>query len=288
MNFDDLKLRTKVLIPLIGMAAVFACVIGAGTVKLNELTHRYGLITSAADPAMLLTAKATRTANTVVREAYGLLSYDPTSAWAKQASADFQAGRINGDQAWDEAIRLNPAAADKYKTFRDRFDAIYQAANAPIAIGAAIPALNTGSKLKPAELDQMATALTELEAIDKDVTALMKDVQDYNDPIEAQNAKEVEALKRDAASTIAMMIGLGLLSIVTGLGVSIWIANGKVAGPLVRLGERMKRLASGELSVQIEGQERGDEVGDMAKAVQVFKDNALKTQAMEAEARTLR
>jgi methyl-accepting chemotaxis protein len=288
MGFDDLKLRTKVLIPLTGMAIVFGGVIAAGTVKLNDLTHRYSQITSVADPAMLLTARATRTANTAVREAYGLLSYDPSGDWSKQVTADFQGAKARADKQWDEAIALNPATADNYHAFKDRFDAIYEAAKAPVAIGASIPALNTGSKLKPAELDQMATAMKQLEAIDKDVTALMKDVQDYNEPIEARNVQEVQALKRDAAGTIAMMIGLGLIAILGGLGLSIWMATAKVASPLVRLGDRMKSLANGDLRVMVEGQDRADEVGAMAKAVQVFKDNALKAQAMEADAERMR
>jgi hypothetical protein len=32
MSFDDLKLRTKVLMPLVAMAAVFACVVAGGGV----------------------------------------------------------------------------------------------------------------------------------------------------------------------------------------------------------------------------------------------------------------
>jgi methyl-accepting chemotaxis protein len=288
MSFDDLKLRTKTLIPLVGMAVIFTAVIGVGTAKLVELTRRYGQIASGVEPAMLQTARAARSANEVVREAYGLLSYDPQGSWAKQVTADFQRAKAKGDQQFDEASRLNPAGADRYRAFKERFDAIYEAAKAPVAIGDAIPPLNIGRKLKPAELDQMATGLTELEAIDKDVTALATDVQGYNAALEADNAKAVETLKRDSANTIAMMIGLGLLSIVGGLVASIWTANAKVAAPLVRLGERMRRLAQGDLTVEIEGQARADEVGAMAKAVQVFKDNALKAKAMEAEAESLR
>ena len=288
MGFDDLKLRTKVLIPLAGMAIVFAGVIGVGVVKLNDLTHRYSNITSNIDPAMLLAARATRTADMVVRDGYGLLAYDPAGLSGKNATKDFTDAKDKGDRQWDDAGRLNPVAAEKYQSFKVRFDAIYEAVKAPIAIGGVLPSLNIGSKLKPAELDQMAIALNDLEASDAHVAALIKDVVDYNTPIEAHNKEAVEALKRDASSTIGMMIGLGLLAILGGLGLSIWVAGAKVAGPLVRLGERMKALAGGDLNVSVEGQARADEVGLMAKAVQVFKENGLKARALETEGERLR
>ncbi len=288
MGFDDLKLRTKILIPLTGMAILFGGVIAVGTVKLGGLTNRYSQIASHVDPAMLTSARAVRTANNVVREAYGLLNYDPAGEWAKKVAADFAGAKASGDKQWDEAIRLNPSAASKYQTFKDRFDAICDEGKAPAAIGAAIPALNIGSRLKPAELDQMATAMKELETMDKDVTALADDVQTYNAPIEQQNRDEVDALKRDATNTTLMMIGLGLISILGGLGLSIWMASAKVAGPLVRLGERMKELANGDLTVTVDNQDRSDEVGSMAKAVQVFKENGLKARAADEEAARLR
>jgi PAS domain S-box-containing protein len=282
MKFDDLKLRTKTLIPLVGIAVVFASVIGVGTVKLNDLTRRYGQIASGVEPAMLETVRATRAASKVVREAYGLLSYDHDSAWARTVTADFQESKAQSDNAFDEASRLNPAGADKYRAFKARFDAIYEAAKAPIAIGRSLPALTIGSKLKPTQLDQMAIGFKEPEALDKDVTAFTKDVRAYNHTLEAVNAKAVVALKREASNAIWRLIGLCLVSIISGLAVAMWTANVKVAAPLVRLGERMKSLAHGDLSVEIDDQARADEVGAMAKAVQVFKDNALKARALEA------
>jgi len=45
----------------------------------------------------------------------------------------------------------------------------------------------------------------------------------------------------------------------------------------------MERLADGDLSTEVSGVERKDEVGGMAKAVQVFKDNALRARDLEQE-----
>ncbi len=53
--------------------------------------------------------------------------------------------------------------------------------------------------------------------------------------------------------------------------------------PLPKLAEVMDRLARDDTGVEVDYQARGDEVGDMARAVQVFKDNALEKQRLEQE-----
>ena len=54
---------------------------------------------------------------------------------------------------------------------------------------------------------------------------------------------------------------------------------------LTGFSSRMRELADGNLATQIVGQDRADELGEMAKAVQVFKENALRAQALEREQR---
>ncbi|WP_449410659.1 methyl-accepting chemotaxis protein [Methylobacterium komagatae] len=56
-----------------------------------------------------------------------------------------------------------------------------------------------------------------------------------------------------------------------------------IARPLVRMTNRMGTLAAGDASVVVPSTERGDEIGAIARAVQVFKDNLIHTRALEAE-----
>ncbi|MGR4867086.1 methyl-accepting chemotaxis protein [Caulobacter sp. LARHSG274] len=288
MNFDNLRLRTKTLVPLIGMALVFALVVAGGVFKLSELSHRYAQITDGVDPAILRLAGVARFTNSLGRNAYQSMNYDPASPRGKQVMAEFHEVRTLAAEAFDDAIRLNPAKAEQYRAFKARFDRVYEAAQKPVAIGSTFPSLTDIKSFTPENLDQLAAAASAMAAVDVEITALAADIKTFNTALERENGVTVAALKQDAAKTTIMMVVFGLASILTGLGVSVWIANAKIAAPLVRLGERMKRLAQGDLTVDVEGQERGDEVGAMAKAVQVFKDNALKGQAMEDEARRLR
>jgi methyl-accepting chemotaxis protein len=57
----------------------------------------------------------------------------------------------------------------------------------------------------------------------------------------------------------------------------------RVTTPLQNMNAKMTIIANGKLDEQIDYTERNDEIGDMAKALQVFKDNGLRVRAMEAE-----
>ena len=74
------------------------------------------------------------------------------------------------------------------------------------------------------------------------------------------------------AAIVAMMIGL--------LGTLI---GRSVARPMRAMTAFMTGLAAGDLSGQVPGAERRDEIGSMAAAVRVFKDNLIHTRRLEAE-----
>ena len=78
---------------------------------------------------------------------------------------------------------------------------------------------------------------------------------------------------------IAACVGLALM---VGLALAWFIGNG-IAHPIARMTEVMKKLAAGDKSVEISGTDRSDEIGDMAGAVQVFKDNAIEADSLREQ-----
>jgi len=65
-----------------------------------------------------------------------------------------------------------------------------------------------------------------------------------------------------------------LLTGVLVAGATVYVTR-SISAPLVGLAERMRELAAGELDIEVLGSRRSDEVGDMARAVLVFRDNAI-------------
>jgi methyl-accepting chemotaxis protein len=71
-----------------------------------------------------------------------------------------------------------------------------------------------------------------------------------------------------------------VLAILFGLVVSRTITR-----PISRLNNTMDRLAGGDLTVEVDGKARRDEIGAMARSVEVFRENALKISSMTDEER---
>lgn len=78
------------------------------------------------------------------------------------------------------------------------------------------------------------------------------------------------------AVAIGGVFGVGLLSIV--------LVRRGVTGPLRLMTRAMKSLASGDLEVNIPATRTHDEMGDMARALEIFKANALDRARLEQEA----
>jgi methyl-accepting chemotaxis protein len=95
------------------------------------------------------------------------------------------------------------------------------------------------------------------------------------------SATEAEATRRVALFTLILWVVSCLVVLVVGAGV-LGVAFG-VIRPIARMTGVMKRLAGGEMDGDIPALNRKDEVGAMAAAVQVFKDNAHRMKEMETE-----
>jgi methyl-accepting chemotaxis protein len=77
------------------------------------------------------------------------------------------------------------------------------------------------------------------------------------------------------ALVVLMLIGSALFSVLT------------IARPIRRIGEVLLELAGGNKAIAIPFTERGDEVGDNARAAQTFKENLIRIEQMEAEQKNL-
>ncbi|WP_117193186.1 methyl-accepting chemotaxis protein [Rhizobium terrae] len=91
---------------------------------------------------------------------------------------------------------------------------------------------------------------------------------------------------RNLTSSTATIIGLSiatLVALVLTLAVISTIVF-RIANPIAVLTGAMRKLAGGDLAVEIAGAGRRDEIGEMARAVEVFREAAIHNRELEAEA----
>jgi methyl-accepting chemotaxis protein len=98
-------------------------------------------------------------------------------------------------------------------------------------------------------------------------------------PLDVVQAPIIESVKK------LLIIGFAVLSVITLLVLSF---ARSLIKPITLLEGAMGELARGKNDTVIPGLDRGDEIGDMAKAVGVFKENALQIESMNAETENLK
>jgi methyl-accepting chemotaxis protein len=92
----------------------------------------------------------------------------------------------------------------------------------------------------------------------------------------------IDDLEADYHAALYKLAGAGLLLLLI-TGTLILLISHNITSSLASLKAKMERLVGGDLSVEVTEAARSDEVGEMAKAVQVFKNNAVEMQALQAE-----
>jgi len=111
----------------------------------------------------------------------------------------------------------------------------------------------------------------------------------FQDALQEDKAYQVKGGKAETQniadlysnSRILILVGLGLagsLCLIAG-----WMIVSGVSTPIRAMTAAMGRLAQHDLTTQIDGAQRKDEVGQMANAVQVFKDSMIEADRLKTE-----
>jgi methyl-accepting chemotaxis protein len=284
VKIDNLKLRTKVLIPVAAMALVIVGMVGFGAAKLTDISESASEIIEHRDFAANHTVRAGREMVQTSAFVFGALTFDGNSPAGQAAKEGFPKAVAGAQSDLAEAAKLLPDHAAEIGKFGDRFQAAVEKAKAPLKIGLEMPGIDHGSKLKAEELDQMAEGARILAEVDVSMRALVDDLATFNTGMLADNAKAAAELRAESSAALIALIVSGVAAIVLTGAFAFWISSSKISGPLSRLADKMRSLSEGDLSVEIEGQNRLDEVGDMSKAVLVFRNAAVENARLEREA----
>ena len=136
--------------------------------------------------------------------------------------------------------------------------------------------------------DFIALTKIELQLVDetKKLSTLFKEASPLMDKIAEVIQHEYEELSERSHLLIERTHTLIISSIIvisTACIVLAMLIGRKISQPVNKLTNTMARLADKDLEVNIEGQNRRDEIGKMATAVLVFKENAIEVRKLEIE-----
>ncbi len=127
-----------------------------------------------------------------------------------------------------------------------------------------------------ADLDARRGALLELGP------ALLADVATLRGQVVARQKTLGEAADGRIAGALSLTLWVGAAAVAAAIGLALWIGRA-ISRDVLAQADAMTRLAEGDLSVAIEGDDRGPEIGRMAGALRIFKANAEQVSRAAAE-----
>lgn len=270
--FKNASIKSKIYTVLIPMAAIG--IAGAAYVS-YEYRHTANMFYSFVTKDTVASSDMFRSVTSLLNAPYTGYQYafaDET-ANREEFRATYEDAKKTLFERLDEAAQLTPEDASEINVFKQRAVEIFA------ILDKAFAALDRG---------QRPSAMALLAQSDAKVKQWRDDLRIWNNENLVALRNESNGLKQQADSTILMTLtGLALLFGLGLVGAQI-VATRGINRPIAGLQRRMVSLAGGEVSEPIDGIDRKDEIGAMAKAVSVFRDNAVERLRLETEAAATR
>ncbi len=120
------------------------------------------------------------------------------------------------------------------------------------------------------------------ETLDRIGPEIAETMEILNQEIEAeQDALGTNTEQTVDSNTLIIQI-VGAVAFLSGIVVAVLIGR-SISRPVVAMTKAMGQLATGNLETEVPSQNRKDEIGQMAAAVQVFKEHAIEVRRLESE-----
>jgi len=265
-----LSIKIVVIAAVTGLGAVALGQAALNWLSVNELTRHFEYVANNAAPSFEKVA--------AFRDSYG----HARALVSEEVLADTVTQRQMIDKTIESQFSEFDDALNEYKPLivdqgdQDGYDAVsadwsaWTAAVKPIRDAAL-----AGDVAKAAQMIGLESAAA--DKLDKALDALADD--------KAQNASDQTAAGRATVrqSNIIAVVLAGLA--VAAFAATLLIVLLRVLRPLGRLTGAIRRIAADELDVDVPGIGRSDEIGRMAQAVEIFRQNAIKIGALTAEER---
>ncbi len=274
MKISKFKLMWQILLPLsISMALGMVLQLYLSAASMRTIDDHYSeLLENEARGAVALT-RANRYSSEEARIVYDTILLEDAAELRKNGE-EFENATKGMATELENALRRLPQFSDRLKGVEQKYKEVLSFARAAMA-----------EAVKNNDRIAFGIARTEfaprLQVMRQEITASVDDAVKFV-------ISESDALTTATNNTIRTAIittGLIICGVLLVIGLLVrWV----ISSPIKGLSGSMEKLASNDLTVSVIGTERGDEVGQMARAMQVFKDNATRMRDMEAEQEALK
>ena len=269
MSFNkNASIRTKILSLILPLCVVGLCATGFMAVKYKAADVAYSDFFSTDIGIARDLVDLDRNLTTLAYSACQTLVYDRGSPPQESAIALYEENKIKLQDRFLALKAKLPAKAKEIGALSSR-------------TGSILAMTDMAVQYRAEGNDGAADFLTKADEL---IMRLSKDIVAFAGRNQQELDGKNRALTAEANTTI--ISSLSGLAVVFALGViaALLIASKGITAPITKLHKRMTSLAAGDTEASIEGQDRRDELGRMAAAVAVFRNNAIERARLEGEA----
>jgi len=271
MSFlNNLKIVLKVALIVTVMGVALIAVAGFGIRELSATVDGFSELTSVQSAALSLT-RAQRRAETYHAALYATLTETTEAGNANRLKIANQ-NRDEIRQFLDAAEQDDPARASEMRAIGEQLKTAFAACDAVLRAGAAASSSEENAKAADRAHKECDPPIdTALEHIVKLVSETSKAV-----------AKRKEAIEGDARSATWTVMSVSAGGLIVGIAIALFIGLLAMSRPIARLKLAMEGLARNDLKTEVPEKDRRDEIGEMARTVEVFKTNAIEVERLKA------
>lgn len=273
MNWlDNFRIVFKVGLIVASLALQMAGQIWFASLRMEHIDESYSDVVRRLDKYAVLNARAANDAEATISSAFQLATESTDQGKARYFSqvAD---NRHAYESQMAEVIKNLPERAPAIETVIANFQKAFTACDAAIQVAAKTGSPEDNAKAAGRLKFECIPPIQEAVAAQRQLTASLS--------IDA--AKAADQLTAQTKSTIwttYVTLAIGLL---LNLAFAMWIGIAGLSRPIDRLKNVMQALANNDLSVNVPGKDARDEIGDMARTVEVFKTNAIEVERLKQQ-----
>ena len=279
---DNMKISAKAIIPIVLVAVLMVAMVAVSVSGLNSVSSQASLTINHTDPANVLSARTNRLIQSQAYDIYRNLTLEGGSDEAKAVALAFDANEKKIEDNFASMLADLPDHADEIRALQATYETVRPLLRAQFDAAGKTSGILAGSAAP--DLDVSAAIARTQQALDVQIGAFSDKMVALVDALIADSKAQSDQLSSDSQFALTMTVGLGIASIIIGLVVALVMNGQTIAKPLNRLNGVMRELSGGNNAIDVVGLTRGDEIGQMAKAVQVFKEAAIEKVRLEAEA----
>jgi methyl-accepting chemotaxis protein len=268
ITMKNIPIGTKIISLVLLLSLITVGAIGFATFRMIGINDLYSDLLNGPAKESVAIPRANRALAQTRGDIYAIIA-ETAPEQIKALSTVLEADKAQFQKFIDLAKAARPEDATELDGFAADYDKLYGSIQKAAELGLANKNDEAMAILGAEIREPLAKLTTDMVAV---ADAAIKFQDD-----------RVAAATASTWSTVYLALTLVGVGLAIGLGLALVIARVGISKPIAAITGAMQQLAGGNKAVAVPGQDRKDEIGTMAAALNVFKDNMIEADRLREE-----